>query len=195
MTEQPINDLSFRSGFLQSWNKFCFNEAAYIEVNLSLPGEPDVIGFWPGVWSMGNLGRAGYGATNDGTWPYSYDSCDVGTLANQTLPGGGPEAARNSGSSDYGGELSWLPGQKLSACTCPGDPHPGPSNDVGRSAPEIDILEAQVDYRGYGTGSQSVQIVSVPSLSVIPNLKAHWLFAPGSFRSRVPLAQRDWRGI
>jgi hypothetical protein len=23
---------------------------------------------------MGNLARAGFGATNDGTWPYSYDS-------------------------------------------------------------------------------------------------------------------------
>ena len=36
---------------------------------------------------MGNLGRAGYGGTLDGLWPYSYDTCDVGTLANQTLNG------------------------------------------------------------------------------------------------------------
>ena len=32
----------------------------------------------------GNLGRAGYGASNDGVWPYSYNECDVGTLPNQT---------------------------------------------------------------------------------------------------------------
>lgn len=38
-------------------------------------------------WAMGNLGRAGYGASLDGTWPYTYDSCDVGTLKNQTLNG------------------------------------------------------------------------------------------------------------
>lgn len=36
---------------------------------------------------MGNLGRAGYGGSLDGTWPYTYDSCDVGTLPNQTLNG------------------------------------------------------------------------------------------------------------
>lgn len=164
MTEQPIHGLNFRSGFLQSWNKLCFSQEAYIEVNLSLPGDPKTIGFWPGVWTMGNLGRAGYGATNDGTWPYSYDSCDAGTLANQTYANNtGPAAAKNSGSKDYGGELSWLPGQRLSACTCSGDDHPGPKNSVGRSAPEIDILEAQVDYHGYGTASQSVQIVSIYS--------------------------------
>lgn len=42
---------------------------------------------WPAVWAMGNLGRAGYGGSLDGTWPYTYDSCDVGTLPNQTLNG------------------------------------------------------------------------------------------------------------
>jgi hypothetical protein len=35
------------------------------------------------------------------------------------------------------------------ACTCPGESHPGPVRKngkyVGRSAPEIDIFEAQVD--------------------------------------------------
>lgn len=44
--------------------------------------------------------------------------------------------------------LSFLPGQKLSRCTCPGESHPGPIHKdksyVGRSAPEIDIIEAQV---------------------------------------------------
>ena len=77
----------------------------------------------------------------------SYDSCDVGTLQNQTYPGGdGPAAARNSGSRDYGGSLSYLAGQKLSACTCPGDEHPGPRNSVGRAAPEI------VSLLGYSGG-------------------------------------------
>jgi len=31
----------------------------YMEVRLSLPGEPDTQGLWPGVWTLGNLGRAG----------------------------------------------------------------------------------------------------------------------------------------
>lgn len=78
-----------------------------------------------------------------GTWPYSYDACDIGTLANQTNPDKlGPEAALDTGSGDSA--LSYLPGQKLSACTCQGEDHPGPNVGVGRSAPEIDIIEAQV---------------------------------------------------
>lgn len=61
--------------------------------------------------------------------------------------GGQPVAATVNGDKGKGGVLSWLPGQKLSRCTCPGESHPGPvHNDgsyVGRSAPEIDVFEAQ----------------------------------------------------
>lgn len=78
-----------------------------------------------------------------GTWPYVYDSCDIGTLANQTYSNGtGPEAALTTGSNN--GTLSYLAGQRVSACTCAGEDHPGPSHDVGRNAAEIDIIEAQV---------------------------------------------------
>jgi beta-glucanase (GH16 family) len=52
---------------VQSWNKLCFT-GGYVEVSVQLPGDPTVSGLWPGAWTMGNLGRAGYGATNDGTW-------------------------------------------------------------------------------------------------------------------------------
>ena len=68
LTEQPIHGLNFRSGMIQSWNKLCFNKGAYIEVKASLPGNSRASGYWPGIWTMGNLGRAGYGATNDGMW-------------------------------------------------------------------------------------------------------------------------------
>lgn len=69
MTQEPINDLNFKSGMLQSWNKLCFNRNAFYEVSVSLPGDSTVGGFWPAFWTMGNLGRAGYGGTNDGLWP------------------------------------------------------------------------------------------------------------------------------
>ena len=47
---------------------------------------------------MGNLGRAGYGASLEGMWPYTYDSCDVGTLAGQIHPDTQtPQAALTSG--------------------------------------------------------------------------------------------------
>ena len=71
---------------MQTWNRFCFT-GGYIEASVSLPGRSDVAGLWPAVWTMGNLGRAGYGGSLDGMWPYTYDSCDVGTLANQSLDG------------------------------------------------------------------------------------------------------------
>lgn len=81
---------------------------------------------------MGNLGRPGYEATSDGLWPYSfasylltlsfdayrffrYDSCDVGTLPNQTDASGNPTAAASAGGNPkFDNNLSWLPGQRLS---------------------------------------------------------------------------------
>jgi len=56
--------------------------------------------------------------------------------------------------------LSYLPGQRLSRCTCPGESHPGPVHSdgtyVGRGSPEIDIFEAQIT-KGMGQVSQSAQ--------------------------------------
>ena len=87
MTNENIHDLNYKSGMIQSWNQLCFQWSYYIEVNVSLPGSSQVSGFWPGIWTLGNLARPGYGATTEGLWPYTYDSCDRGTLRNQTLPG------------------------------------------------------------------------------------------------------------
>ncbi|CCM02458.1 uncharacterized protein FIBRA_04557 [Fibroporia radiculosa] len=149
MEEVENHNLNFRSGMLQSWNKFCFT-TGYIEVSVSLPGAHNAPGFWPAIWTMGNLGRAGYGSTTEGMWPYSYDSCDVGTFPNQTYQNHTPSAAEG---------LSYQPGQRTSACTCPGGDHPGPSVDVGRGVPEIDIFEAQIDPVGWiGEVSQSMQV-------------------------------------
>ncbi|KAF9542499.1 beta-glucan synthesis-associated protein SKN1 [Agrocybe pediades] len=159
------HDLQYRSGMIQSWNKFCFT-GGMIEAGLMLPGSSSVSGLWPALWTMGNLGRAGYGASLEGLWPYSYDSCDVGTLPNQTFPLSQtdgilqPVAATVNGDPLNGGVLSFLPGQRLSACTCAGEDHPGPIRKdgtyVGRSSPEIDVLEAIVN-NGEGFVSQSSQ--------------------------------------
>lgn len=159
---EPINNhnMSYVSGMIQSWNKLCFT-GGMIEVSVQLPGSSTKPGFWPAVWTMGNLGRAGYGASLDGMWPYSYDSCDVGTLPNQTYPGTQtPLAAVENGDPQHNNVLSMLPGQRLSACTCPGESHPGPKRQdgsfVGRSAPEIDLFEALVSNKR-GQVSQSAQ--------------------------------------
>lgn len=145
----PLNGLQYRSGMLQSWNKFCFT-TGYIEARLLLPGTADISGYWPGVWIMGNLARPGFGASSDGLWPYTYDTCDLGTFPNQTDHDGNPAIAATSGTAKYNYNLSWLSGQRLSACTCPGEDHPGPVNTKGRGAPEIDVLEAQKNKEGPG---------------------------------------------
>jgi len=72
ITQENIHNLNFKSGMLQSWNKLCFNKNAYFEVSVSLPGVNNIGGFWPGVWAMGNLGRPGYGASTEGTWPWVF---------------------------------------------------------------------------------------------------------------------------
>ncbi|KAF8309237.1 beta-glucan synthesis-associated [Clavulina sp. PMI_390] len=169
LSQEENHGLDYKSGHLTSWNKLCLT-GGYVEVNVSLPGPPSLAGFWPAVWMMGNLGRAGYGATTEGLWPYSYDTCDWGTLPGQvfpspTDPNAQPSAALTTGPG--GGVLSGAPGQRFSACTCgnanDGDGpmgHPGPKRGdgfVGRMAPEIDILEAS-SFNGIGTVSQSLQV-------------------------------------
>ncbi|KAI0321949.1 beta-glucan synthesis-associated [Amylostereum chailletii] len=147
LTQKQTHGLDYQGGMMSSWNKFCFT-GGYVETSVILPGTTNIHGLWPAVWAMGNLGRAGYGASLHGMWPYTYDACDVGTVANQTL-NGLPEASTINGDKSVGGVLSYLPGQRLSRCTCPGESHPGPVHKdgsyVGRAAPEIDLFEAQID--------------------------------------------------
>lgn len=139
------HDLKYRSGMVQSWNKMCFR-GGRLEASISLPGDGEVSGFWPGFWAMGNLGRPGYRATTDGMWPYSYyDGCDAGITPNQSSPDG----------------VNFLPGMRLPACTCVDGEHPTPGRS--RGAPEIDVIEASVspingDGKVVGSVSQSLQM-------------------------------------
>ncbi|KAF7863199.1 hypothetical protein EAF04_007282 [Stromatinia cepivora] len=136
----PNHNLAYQSGMLNSWNQLCFKGGIF-EVSISLPGPSGVPGLWPGVWSMGNLGRPGYKATTEGVWPYTYNSCDYGITPNQSSSDG----------------LSKLPGQKLNSCTCKGQDHPTPG--TGRGAPEIDVLEGSVDPNNrIGVVTQSFQV-------------------------------------
>ncbi|KAK2756771.1 hypothetical protein FQN54_005217 [Arachnomyces sp. PD_36] len=144
--EHTNHALRYRSGMVQSWNKLCF-KGGRVEASISLPGRGDTSGFWPGFWTMGNLGRPGYAASTEGIWPYSYDDvCDAGITANQSSTDG----------------ISFLPGMRLPACTCSDEDHPTPGKS--RSAPEIDVIEASVTTldaeKGVVVGdvSQSAQI-------------------------------------
>lgn len=138
------HNLNYRSAMIQSWNKLCYSQG-YIEFGARLGGNGSTMGLWPGIWTMGNLGRPGFLASTQGVWPYSYDDCDAGITPNQ---------------SSYDG-LSYLPGQKLCNCTCRGADHPTPGK--GRGAPEIDVVEGTVNSAengepASGVASQSLQV-------------------------------------
>jgi hypothetical protein len=92
----------------------------------------------------------------------TYEACDIGTVPNQTKNGFPDAVGLQMGDPYNGYELSFLPGQRLSSCTCPGEPHPGPVNGddsfTARGAPEIDLFEAQIDSAlQSGAVSQSAQ--------------------------------------
>ncbi|KAG0703970.1 glycoside hydrolase family 16 protein, partial [Suillus ampliporus] len=69
-----------------------------------------------------------------------------------------PSAALTGNGYD-GSMLSYLPGQRLSRCTCKGESHLGPvhldGTYIGQSVPEIDVFESQVILEGQV--SQSAQ--------------------------------------
>ncbi|RLN91621.1 hypothetical protein BBJ28_00026454, partial [Nothophytophthora sp. Chile5] len=122
----------YRGGMVQSWNKFCV-QGGMVEVRVQLPGavseasgNPDVLASpsaraeslryyptWPGVWMMGNLGRAIFSGSTDRIWPFSYDACDPDTFVPSN--------------------------QRISACDA--SPGSGLNPHQGRGAPEIDIIE------------------------------------------------------
>jgi hypothetical protein len=122
----------YRSGMVQSWNKFCY-QGGMVETRVQLPGvvtpesgNPDLaLGnnahvengkfypTWPGIWMMGNLGRAIFSASTNRMWPFSYDKCEPDLF-----------------------EPSY---QRISACN--GNPGYGLNPNQGRGAPEIDVLE------------------------------------------------------
>lgn len=65
LSKTPNHGLDYTGGMMSTWNKFCFT-GGLVEVSVSLPGFNNVHGLWPAVWTMGNLGRAGYGASLEG---------------------------------------------------------------------------------------------------------------------------------
>jgi hypothetical protein len=116
-TNTGFRDSYFASGSVQGWNKFCM-QGGIIDISYTLPGRPGVPGVWPGIWMMGNLGRATFTLSTEGLWPWSYSSCQrsIDRTKDQLI------SACNKGES-----------MTLS----------GLQNRQGRGVPEIDILEAR----------------------------------------------------
>ncbi len=65
LSRKEIHDLHFMGGMMSTWNKFCFT-GGLILASVVLPGANNILGLWPAIWTMGNLGRAGYGASLEG---------------------------------------------------------------------------------------------------------------------------------
>ena len=74
LERKETHDLNFQGGMMSTWNKFCFT-GGLVETSVMLPGFNNVQGLWPAVWAMGNLGRAGYGATLEGMVRSSFLFC------------------------------------------------------------------------------------------------------------------------
>ncbi|EAU91774.2 beta-glucan synthesis-associated protein [Coprinopsis cinerea okayama7 len=81
LDQKHTHGMDYQGGLISSWqvatpppspcsninyrNKFCFT-GGYIETSVMLPGANNILGLWPAIWTMGNLGRAGYGASLEG---------------------------------------------------------------------------------------------------------------------------------
>ncbi|GIL64344.1 hypothetical protein Vafri_18312 [Volvox africanus] len=130
----------YTSGMLQGWNKFCFT-GGYLEARIKLPGDDQHGGFWPAVFTLGNLGRAGYMRSTEGVWPFSYDICDDNALHKQDW-------------TDHNG-------QRINQC----------NSTQGRGAPEIDLLEVGVWESSKPELSTSFQVAPVlpPGLHWLDN--------------------------
>jgi beta-glucanase (GH16 family) len=119
----------YRAAMVQSWNTFCF-QGGRMEVSAQLPGaitsasgNPDLgndnvrvettkfYPTWPGIWLLGNLGRALFTGTTSRMWPWSFSECDE----------------------------RYKDDQRISACDS--SPGHGLNPNQGRGAPEIDLLE------------------------------------------------------
>ena len=116
--------MPFRSAMLQSWNKFCFT-GGVVEFRARLPRGG---GYWPALWTFGNLGRAVYQDSNTGLWPWSYDQCD----ADLELPPTDPP-------------------QRISACDDHDLERDGLHAFQGRGATELDVIEGAVSNTGKGS--------------------------------------------
>ncbi|KAL8286437.1 hypothetical protein RQP46_004454 [Phenoliferia psychrophenolica] len=136
LSEEPSHGLNFRSGMLQSWNKLWYAKlSATVMAEDRSRGRANIV-----LQLHRRLHRSEY----EPPWERKHYDFE-------------PDMAHCG--QDF--RQQRLPGQRLSACTCEKDrsEHPGPNVGVGRGAPEIDIIEAQIAPSGtMGSASQSIQM-------------------------------------
>jgi beta-glucanase (GH16 family) len=57
LSRKETHGLHYEGGMVTSWNKFCFT-GGLIETSVTLPGINNVVGLWPAIWTLGNLGES-----------------------------------------------------------------------------------------------------------------------------------------
>jgi len=57
LSRKETHGLHYEGGMVTSWNKFCFT-GGLIETSVTLPGANNVVGLWPAIWTLGNLGES-----------------------------------------------------------------------------------------------------------------------------------------
>jgi beta-glucanase (GH16 family) len=67
---------NFKSGMMQSWNKFCFT-GGIIEAEIQIPGKAEIGGLWPAFWLLGNMARHTYVGSTNHIWPWSSNACTL----------------------------------------------------------------------------------------------------------------------
>lgn len=56
LSQKETHNLNYQGGMMSTWNKFCFT-GGMVETSVILPGAPNIVGLWPAIWTMGNLGE------------------------------------------------------------------------------------------------------------------------------------------
>uniref|UniRef100_A0A7S1JEU0 GH16 domain-containing protein n=1 Tax=Eutreptiella gymnastica TaxID=73025 RepID=A0A7S1JEU0_9EUGL len=156
LQNQPKN---YRSGMLQSWNKFCMT-GGYIEVNVKQAGNVNSTGLYSVFNVVGNLARIGY-PTSFSSWPWTYSTCD--TVA-------------ASGQSSWANNTSIGP-QPLSACQDFSSQY-GFTPYVGRGSPSVDVFRVDVPTNGWNT-ELGVGATVASSLNMAPKIPPNTLHGAG----------------
>ncbi|KAG7401634.1 hypothetical protein PHYBOEH_000166 [Phytophthora boehmeriae] len=154
------------SGSVQTWNKFCYT-GGFVEVRAILPGKWGIPGTWPAIWIMGNIGRAPFLGSQDGTWPWSFDVCAPSVEKAEKVK------------------------QKINACGNLTNKHDkesypemyGLNPFQGRGATEIDVIEAQI--RARDEPADYYGDLGLDSISALTQLQ------PDAFRA-YHLYRLDW---
>eukprot|EP00759_Apiculatamorpha_spiralis_P056286 PhF_6_TR7991/c0_g1_i1/m.12266 len=138
----------FRSAMLQTWNKFCFT-GGFVDVKVQQPGTADYGGLWSAVFMLGNLCRAGFEASTEGLWPYTYSQCDAAAGSQDDWFPKVIPRVYNAITQTYtnGTPSKGLSGQTYSSCRTFQDvPQYNWEPYVARGCPEIDVFELIVPY-------------------------------------------------